>query len=97
MGAGGRIAIGRGLAADQIVALAESGRCLGVGSPDRHANEKRLAAFAAAYPDFDTENGLNLGSGCMYNTKGEKTGNPVAKAEGTFDFYTPKGVLLIVR
>ena len=92
VGAGGRIAIGLDLPDEALLSLAETGRCAGVGDPDRRRNTRSIAAFKAAFPAFDVENNLDLKSGVhVYD------GTFVESSTGTFDFYTPKGVLLILR
>ena len=65
-------------------------RC--VGDPDRRRNARSIAAFKAAFPAFDVENNLDLKSGVHVFD-----GTFVEASTGTFDFYTPKGVLLTVR
>ena len=92
VGSGGRIAIGLNLPDDALLSLAETGRCAGVGDPDRRRNARSIAAFKAAFPAFDVENNLDLKSGVHVFD-----GTFVEASTGTFDFYTPKGVLLIVR
>lgn len=92
VGSGGRIAIGLNLPDEALLSLAETGRCAGVGDPDRRRNARSIAAFKAAFPAFDVENNLDLKSGVHV-----KDGTFVDASTGTFDFYTPKGVLLIVR
>ena len=85
-GGGGRIAIGEKMCPEYIERLAATGECPGLRNSARRQNSRALANFAARHPGVT----VVLDSGM------DKNGATIDGDVGSFEFYMPKGSIVIV-
>ena len=86
-GGGGRIAIGEGMLSENIATLAETGECRGLKASGRRTNEKAFAKFGSKHQ----------GVIIIIKSGNDKNGATVDGDDGSFDYYSPTGNMLIFR